>query len=65
MSSNLRQPWEVVDGSVQTASTTPKKLDFTGRLKDVHDSIAFNVGNDVAKHIVELHNSWLLNQPPR
>jgi hypothetical protein len=58
----MRQRWEVVDGSVQTVTTSPKKMDFTGRMIDTRESVAFNVGNDVARHIVDLHNTWLLNQ---
>lgn len=50
--------WMVVGSSVQTEDQVEVPFDFTGR-KKVHISVAFNVGRDVAKRLVYLHNAAL------
>jgi len=50
--------WMVVGTSVQTEDQVEVPFEFTGR-KKVHLSVAFNVGRDVAKRLVHLHNTAL------
>ena len=50
--------WEVVGTSIQTEAEVEVPFEFTGR-KKVHLSVAFNVGRDVAKRMVHLHNTAL------
>ena len=50
--------WEVVGTSIQTEEQVEVPFEFTGR-KKVHLAVAFNVGRDVAQHMVHLHNTAL------
>lgn len=55
----LKVEWVVRDGSIFTRDEiTVIKIDATKSIR-VQESIAFNVGEDAAKHIVQLHNSYL------
>lgn len=51
--------WEVVGTSIQTEDQVEVPFEFTGRNKKVNLSVAFNVGRDVAKRLVYLHNTTL------
>jgi hypothetical protein len=53
--------WVAVDGSIYTEEAFLKRSEFTGKnLADKQRiSIAFNVGDKVAKHIVDVHNGNL------
>ena len=50
--------WMVTGTSIQTEDQVEVTFDLTGR-KKVHLSVAFNVGRDIAHHIVYLHNNQL------
>ena len=50
--------WEVKHGSIFTEEKFKVKFEFTG-FREVHETIALNVGNDVAHRIVNLHNAQL------
>lgn len=50
--------WEAVGTSIQTEEQVEVPFEFTGR-KKVHLAVAFNVGRDVAKRMVYLHNTAL------
>lgn len=47
--------WEAVGASIQTEEQVEVPFEFTGR-KKVHLAVAFNVGRDIAKRMVYLHN---------
>lgn len=53
--------WVAVDGSIYTEEAFLKRSDFTNKnLADKQRiSIAFNVGDKVARHIVAVHNGNL------
>ncbi len=58
----LKSPWKVIDGSIYTVHEWPiqsetKLVDEHGKVRKVPDAIAYNVGDDLARHIVELHNN--------
>lgn len=60
----VKERWITKDGSV--FSEVSKKQVVLG-FKDanpffVNESVALNVGNAVAKHMVEVHNRWLDEQ---
>lgn len=57
----LTERWIVVDGSIYTENAVPVKSEFTGKLIGAPQraAIAFNVGNKIANHIANLHNSEL------
>lgn len=55
----LKERWMVVDGSVAVERDVPTKFDRQPDPIPTHPAIAFNVGNDVAWHIVKLHNNFL------
>lgn len=53
------QVWVVKDGSIFVASTEQKyNPDFKVKY-ETQAAVAFNVGDKLAKHIVELHNTSL------
>jgi hypothetical protein len=60
----LDERWIAIDGSIYTERAVPKKSEATGKLfkEPQRESIAFNVGQKVAQHIVNVHN---LSMPPR
>ena len=49
--------WTVVDSSIFTEEAYKVKLEFA--FVEHQLSVAFNVGKDVAHHIVRLHNNSL------
>ena len=49
--------WVVKDGSIFTEEEFKVKLEFKFIMTQV--SVAFNVGREVAEHIVRLHNEQL------
>lgn len=55
----IERPWVEDCGSIYTADTVELKLDFGKRSIQVRESIAFNVGEKIAKYIVKLHNENL------
>jgi hypothetical protein len=60
----VKERWFAKDGSV--FSEVSKKQVVLG-FKDAkafynNESVALNVGNAVAKHMVDLHNNWLDSQ---
>jgi hypothetical protein len=57
----MKHKWYVKDGSVFSTETKLKcSKDFRlGKNYQYQDAIAFNVGNKIAEHIVELHNTRL------
>ena len=58
----LKERWMAVDGSVVVERPTTARFDRNPETRQVHQAVAFNVGDDVARHIVQLHNSFL--RPP-
>jgi hypothetical protein len=54
----LNQRWMAKDGCIFVGNTKEVKSEFQ-RWITVNESIAFNVGDDIAKHIVNLHNASL------
>ena len=57
-----RVKWAEVNGSIYTAETQEMRSDFPANrtVYRVPVAVAFNVGRDLARHIVELHNKSLL-----
>ena len=57
----LKHEWFAKDGSVFSSQVKQKcSNDFRlGKVYKYQDAVVFNVGNEVAKHIVELHNASL------
>lgn len=49
--------WVEDNGSIYTADTEDVITEFSRKTIKVRTSIAFNVGAEVARHIVELHNA--------
>jgi len=59
MSEKMKVEWIARDGSVFTKDAIVViKIDASKSIR-VQESIAFNVGEEAAKHIVELHNESL------
>lgn len=56
--------WEAVNGNVVSVKkrVSNSKEFRLGKQYEVTDTVAFNVGNSMAKHIVELHNAWVQEQ---
>ena len=59
-----QEKWFAKDGSVFSVETKLKRTqDFRfAKNFEYNESVMLNVGNDVAKHVVELHNTWLDEQ---
>ena len=55
----LKERWMVVDGSVVVERDVPTKCDRQVNPIPTHPAVAFNVGDDIAWHIVKLHNNFL------
>ena len=57
----IDEEWVVMGGSIYSAVEKRKHNQDFSRAKDFvyHDVVAFNVGDRLAKHIVELHNASL------
>lgn len=57
----LKEKWVAIDGSIYTERAVPVKSEATGRMmaEPQRESIAFNVGQKTATHIVKLHNAGL------
>jgi len=57
----IKGRWVAKDGSIFTEGLVEMRSDFPGNKTTykVSISIAFNVGDEIAKHIVELHNRSL------
>jgi hypothetical protein len=62
----MHELWVAVGGSIYTERAELKKSEFTGKKMDEpqRDTIAFNVGSDVAAHLVKLHNEWYNSKGP-
>lgn len=62
MSKHLKCLWVAVNGSIFTEDEFRVKAQLSpvGKILEQQLSIAFNVGDEVAKHIVELHNSKVI-----
>jgi hypothetical protein len=60
----MNHKWVAQDGHIFSEKVTLKNnKDFrNGRNFECQDAIAFNVGDKLAKHIVELHNNALVAQ---
>lgn len=60
----MKHEWYAKDGSVFSTKVKLKcSKDFRlGKNYEYQDAVAFNVGKDVAEHLVELHNAWLKDQ---
>ena len=60
----LKSKWFVKDGSVFSEKVKSKhSQDFRlGKEYEYQEAVAFNVGDRVARHLVELHNASLQNQ---
>ncbi len=52
--------WEEIDGSIFTAEEFEVTLESGKRVKQ-RMSIAFNVGPEIGRHIVEAHNHYYWN----
>ena len=51
-----QRKWKVVDGSIYADDTDKMYSDEAKMTYLIFPSIAFNVGNTLANHIVDLHN---------
>lgn len=58
----LSQKWSCIDGHILSAQSGKKKFDFTEQIGEVQQAIAFNVGHELAAHIVQLHNEHLMRK---
>lgn len=54
-----KREWIADNGSIYTADSEEMTVDFDKRKIPVRRSIAFNVGEQLAEHIVRLHNESL------
>ena len=52
----VKSKWIAEGGSIFTEHKFKVKLDFAGGHMLQRGAIAFNVGDEIAKHIVQLHN---------
>jgi len=48
--------WVAKDGSIFTEKEFKVRVDFTGKYMLQQGAIAFNVGQTLAEHIVQVHN---------
>lgn len=57
----MKHEWIAEGGSVYSTQEKIKcsKEFRLGKNYKYRDAVMFNVGNEVAKHVVELHNAWL------
>lgn len=60
----LNEKWVVIDGSIFTDKQFPVKTENKLRVVMSRKAVAFNVGESVAKHIVDLHNKSLEKEQP-
>lgn len=61
----LKERWVAIDGSVWTERKYPVVSNLNKNCEQTtRQAVMFNVGDDVAKHVVTLHNSTIL-QPSR
>jgi hypothetical protein len=59
MAKKMEVEWVARDGSIFTRDEIVViKIDANKSIR-VQESIAFNVGEEAAKHIVQLHNTYL------
>jgi hypothetical protein len=60
----MQRIWEERDGSIYAASTDEMRSEFTPNrtVYHVRPAVAFNVGAELARHIVDLHNADLLHK---
>lgn len=58
----MKQKWVAKDGSIFVADPKPVKMEHQKKSLMVQESIAFNVGKEVAEHIVSLHNTRLFEE---
>lgn len=59
-----KEKWVAIDGSIYTGQAFKKTSLFNNLpMREKHrESVAFNVGQSLAEHIVKLHNASLENQ---
>ena len=64
MSKHLKGMWVAVNGSIFTEDEfkTKTQLNSAGKMLEQRTAIAFNVGDEVAKYIVNLHNNQIVEQ---
>ena len=57
----MEEKWVEDNGSIYTVNTVPARSDFPNQKRTirVRVSIAFNVGKELAEHIVRVHNESL------
>jgi len=58
MKTKQNQRWIAINGSVFVEQEVEVKADLGKKYKK-REAVAFNVGQDVAEHIVKLHNAGL------
>lgn len=51
-----QRKWKVVDGSIYANDTDKMYVEESKKTFHIFPSIAFNVGDKLANHIVNLHN---------
>lgn len=56
MNKFVKSKWVAEEGSIFTEHKFKVKLDHVGGHMMQRGSIAFNVGKEIAEHIVQLHN---------
>jgi hypothetical protein len=57
LNTNLKcERWIAIEGCIYSEKEYQEKSDY-GRKYKVRKSVAFNVGQEVAEHIVRLHNA--------
>lgn len=54
--------WVAKDGSIFVAEPEGKKFEHQKKAIPVQALVAANVGNEMAKHIVNFHNKWIDDQ---
>lgn len=62
MADKMKQRWVVKDGSIFVAEPKATKMEHQKKPIFVQESIAFNVGKEMAERIVRLHNDDLVAQ---
>lgn len=56
----LKQRWVAKNGSVFVEEPADIKFEYHKKAKPIQKAIAFNVGQEVADHIVRVHNAQIL-----
>ena len=60
----LKSPWEVHENGIRTVYKFKWRGELGGEMFETKQDIAFNIGRELAEHIVQLHNASLPAKNP-